>query len=169
MQTFDMNMIEQLKAFATTEEGRDALGEVGVFVVPGRSDTDDVDLQANTTEQAAETVQAAVAFFTREHSPRNGTLLGAAMLTECVDALLKWAGNTGQELAELSAGIRLDPEMLGQILMDHLPLNRFTMRDKAFWLTVGEYMGPDWIGGLRVVSAFMRKVDEFTFREGGQA
>lgn len=60
------------------------------------------------------------------------------------------------------AGDQTTPVMVAQVLMNALPFEgEFPRASKVFWLEVAEYMGPDWIGTLRRVAAFMDKVDQF--------
>lgn len=66
------------------------------------------------------------------------------------------------ELPEIFAGVELLPEVLAQILMEHLPTGpRIETVEKAFWLRVMQHMGPDYIAAMRHVGAFMAKMDEF--------
>lgn len=63
-----------------------------------------------------------------------------------------------------NSGYTLAPEVLGQIMMDHLgidPAERLSTEAKAYWMQVGAHMGPDWIASLRKVAAYMEKVESF--------
>ena len=55
----------------------------------------------------------------------------------------------------------LPTEITAQLLMNALPIEGMGFNNKAYWLAVAEYMGPDYIKSLRHVAAFMAKVDEF--------
>jgi hypothetical protein len=56
-------------------------------------------------------------------------------------------------------------EAFGQVLLKNLPHvidgERMNARTKAFWITVAEELGPDWIEAVRVAAAFMKRVDGF--------
>jgi hypothetical protein len=67
------------------------------------------------------------------------------------------------ELAEALNDIGFtSPYVFGQLLMENLGnCDRFDAEEKAFWLTVGQHMGPDWIAKFCKVGAWMRRADEF--------
>ena len=50
--------------------------------------------------------------------------------------------------------------VLAMILMQNLPHDAKSF-DKAYWLTIAQEMGPDWIRTFRSVGAFMERVDGF--------
>lgn len=74
---------------------------------------------------------------------------------------------TTPDLQEFTAEtVAFGPVFTGQLLMEILPSapdhgQRMSAMQKAFWLQVAEYMGPDWIDEFRKVGAFMSKVDSF--------
>lgn len=69
------------------------------------------------------------------------------------------------DLGELLNEVKFTPEVLAQILMEHLPVpdinKRLTPEIKMFWMRVATHMGPDWIEEFKNVGAFMSAVDEF--------
>lgn len=63
---------------------------------------------------------------------------------------------------------QLDPRAVGQVILKTLPygpnldLNgRWPASQKAYWITVGEELGPDWIETFRSVGAFLKRVEGF--------
>jgi hypothetical protein len=94
----------------------------------------------------------------------------AAARQQVFDGLATLNANPG-DLGELlggdargTGGFILTPEALGQILMDHLPINaneRLHANEKAYWLAVADWLGPDWLASMRKVAAFMDKVESF--------
>ena len=61
---------------------------------------------------------------------------------------------------------KLDPRAVGQVILKTLPVSgihgvRWTPAEKAFWISVGEEFGPDWIDTFRSVGAFLKRVEGF--------
>lgn len=100
--------------------------------------------------------------------PTNSTEEGYARVLARVDKALKELyeirGHPDlSELLSFSDTAPMPPDVLAQLLMNVLPLDKSTMPGnvKAFWAEVGEYMGPDWIASFRKVGAFMHRMDQF--------
>lgn len=80
-------------------------------------------------------------------------------------------GDLGELLdaASLGTGPLLPANVMGQLLMELLPLEdapegavaRMPLEAKTYWAAVAEWMGPDWLESYRRVGAFMIKVEGF--------
>lgn len=57
----------------------------------------------------------------------------------------------------------LPPQALAAIIIQTLPCadNGMTVADKAYWLEVGEELGPHWVEQFRTAANFMRVAGSF--------
>lgn len=58
---------------------------------------------------------------------------------------------------------KMHSAVFAQLLMNHLDDSdgRMSLAAKAYWMAVGDYIGPDWLVTYKKVGGFMAKVDEF--------
>jgi hypothetical protein len=69
---------------------------------------------------------------------------------------------TDRDLPDLFAEFTLAPDVLGQFLMNVLTCGeRMSLKQKEYWLRVGDHMGQDYIEGLKQAAAFTDKFDKF--------
>lgn len=67
-----------------------------------------------------------------------------------------------EDISEAMNEFHVPPAILGQIIMEHLPLGPgISAEEKHYWLSVSTHMGPDHIDSLRKVGTFMSKVEAF--------
>lgn len=94
-----------------------------------------------------------------EHSKTYLSDMTLAKIASVSLATLAASDSIGEHLAE----VHVEPEVLGQMVMQALPDTdkQMTRGDKKFWIDFAEWLGPDWLESLRRTVAFMQKAGAF--------
>lgn len=119
----------------------------------------DITTLASQLNIIANTLSAAVG---AAHEDERTFLTNYLLAKIAAIAMEHLSGNV-DEFEEHLSEISIAPEVLGQLLMQHLPETEANMNvgDKQYWIAVAAHLGPAWIESLRRTTAFMAKAGQF--------
>lgn len=130
-----------------------------VAVQTNESNSGDITTLASQLNIIANTLAAAVGDAREDER----TFLTNYLLARIASIAMENLTGNVDEFEEHLSEISIAPEVLGQLLMQHLPETEVNMNvgDKQYWIAVAAHLGPAWIESLRRTTAFMAKAGQF--------